>query len=167
MTSDEFANMDTTKRVIMVNQLLSKEKSDALKNVAKKLGLNYSSFTKEMRKEDFSYNQSKRQYEKIISVEDFQKIKGELNQNDDQVYSYLSDHFDDLKRLLSESNQSLNLDKSVYDPNAKLVIKSIKVNNEIYSQFILLCETEFPHLKLKDLVSQALLDFTKNYSPKK
>ncbi|GAY78712.1 hypothetical protein NBRC111894_4266 [Sporolactobacillus inulinus] len=75
MTNDEFVNMDTTKRVIMVNQMLSKEKSDALKNVAKKMGLNYSSFTKEMRKGGFSYNQSKKQYEKMISVEDFQKSR--------------------------------------------------------------------------------------------
>ncbi|GAY78711.1 hypothetical protein NBRC111894_4265 [Sporolactobacillus inulinus] len=59
------------------------------------------------------------------------------------------------------------MDKSVYDPDVKLVTKSIKVNNEIYSRFITLCENEFPHLKLKDLISQALLDFTKSYTTKK
>ncbi|MFD2618378.1 hypothetical protein [Terrilactibacillus laevilacticus] len=167
MTFDEFEKMDVIKRVLMVNDMLGKEKTDALKNVAAKLQLNYSSFTKEMRNGGFNYNQAKRQYEKVISIEEYQKVRSGLGTEDkNEVLFYLAEHFEELKRLLSDSDNMLVLDKQVYDPNSKLAVKSIKVNNDIYEQFINLCEAQFPHLKLKDLVTQALLDFTRNYSMK-
>jgi hypothetical protein len=79
---------------------------------------------------------------------------------------FLKKHLDVLKKLTSnyEKSSFLALDKQIYAPNARFVNKNIKVNQQVYEQFTKLCDSKFRHLKIQDLIAQALLDFIYKYS---
>ena len=92
---------------------------------------------------------------------------GENNTNDyREELLFLKTNLDILKKLTSscEEGQFLVLDKQIYDPNARFVNKNIKVNQQVYEQFTKLCDSKFRHLKIQDLIAQALLDFIYKYS---
>lgn len=164
INGDNFFKADPDLRVKEINKMLE---SKALPDIAKDLDIPYSTFLKEMTRGDYVYIKRENKYFKFIrDTNDKLTDKKEPHIDDyKEELLFLKRHLDVLKKLISnyEKGQFLVLDKQIYDSNAKFVNKNIKVNHLIYEQFTKLCENKFPHLKIQDLISQALLDFIYKY----
>lgn len=162
MNKDTFFTMSPQKRVEEVNKLLQKYD---LNNVAKQIGLPYSTFTKEMRRVgNFFYHQTDKQYYTFIrnkydkpGVGDAQLLTKEE--------SFLKENLEDLERLIKmfQTKQLFLLNERIYSKQGKFENKSIKMNKEIYKEFTEFCDENFPHLKMQDLIAQSLLDFIDKY----
>ncbi|WP_033827194.1 hypothetical protein [Bacillus andreraoultii] len=163
MKYEEFQQMDLIERVEIVNNLLTETQD--LREASKRLGLNYSSFCKEMRVGGFVFNQSKKQYEKTFSIREYKSIQRHINQSEDNsdVMLFITEHFDELKELLRIHSDQLVLNPMVYDPSIDSVSKTFQINSLIYQDFSDLCSTKFAHLRNRDIVSQCLYEFTKRY----
>jgi hypothetical protein len=64
---------------------------------------------------------------------------------------------------LYEKNKLMLLDERIYDKDARFVNKSIKMNTVIYKEFSKFCDDPYPHLKMQDLIAQALINFMNSY----
>lgn len=118
-----------------------------------------------MREGGFTYSQSKKQYEKTLSLEDYKEIQtsASIDNGSDEALRFIANHINELKRLLNQHETELLLDPKVYAPDSKSVTKSLVVNKEIYEEFSDLCTRQFPHLRLKDIVSNCLYGFVKQH----
>jgi|SRR5690625_164863 len=167
MTPEKFMNLPMKKKLETVNQLLEKETKDHLKNVSEKLGLPYNTFTKMMRDNgNFHYNQSIKRYEKLMSLEDYEKylqLQSITNHGSNEALKFVEDHLDDLRSLLGTDEKQLVLDPKVYDLTTKTGNKSLQLNLEIFEAFSRFIATEFPHYRQRDLLSQSLLEFIRKY----
>lgn len=167
MTIQDFHNATPEDKINLVNNLLRKEKVDHLKNVAAKLDLTTSQFSKIMRHSgEYQYNQTTKQYDKLLTIDEYRKIakvseNGRQNQN--QVLSFLTEHFDEIKVLLQTQKEQLSLDPQVYSPDSETIVKSIQLNADIYNQFSELHSQKYPHYRLRDVFSQCLVDFINKY----
>ncbi|MED3824420.1 hypothetical protein P4561_11930 [Priestia flexa] len=162
MNRDKFFTMTPEERVKDINALLQKYD---LKQIAKMIGIPYSTFTKEMRVGDFFFHQSdKRYYPFIRSEEEVQKRAKSEHENELEL-EFIRNNLNELKGLLQmyHHNTLLLLDEQIYSKNATFVTKSIKMNLEIYEEFSQFCEEHYRHLKTQDLIAQSLLDFMKKY----
>src|SRR5690625_1305662 len=165
MHTQDFLKLSPEERVDFANNLLQKESSNHLNNVAKKLGLSPSTFSKVMRdNNNYQYIQSKKKYYKLLSIEEYKKVeKNSKSHSDDELFLFLDENLDELKELLKQSKEQLKIDPKIYSTNAKTITKSIQVNAEIYDQFNELIQKRFPHLRLRELFSQCLVDFINQY----
>jgi len=160
MNKDNFFTISPEKRVQEVNRLLQKNE---LKKVAEIVDVPYSTFTKIMREGDNFYHQSDRQYYPFIRPGSGRIVDGSNSQSDE--LDFIKENRDVLNRLIEmyQSNSLLILDESVYNKNAKYVNKSVKMNKEIYESYSQFCSDNYNHLKMQDLIAQALLDFMHKY----
>jgi hypothetical protein len=165
MDAREFQEKPLLERVEYINALLLKFDEEPLKKAAEAVNMSYSAFCKEMRRGEFTYSQSKRQYEKTLSLDEFKKIQSSISSEDvnEEVVRFFASHLDEFKELLNVHKNEFILDPKVYDPNSKSVSKSLFVNKEIYNEFTDLCTKQYGHLKLRDIVSQCLYDFVKRH----
>jgi len=160
MDKDTFFTTKPSIRIKEVNQLLQKYD---LKQVAEIVGIPYSTFTKEMRVGDYFYHQSDKQYYPFVrSEEERKKVneKGELSE-----ITFIQKNLNTLKNIvqLYEKNKLLLLDERIYGNDAGFVNKSIKMNTDIYEEFSKFCDDQYPHLKMQDLIAQALINFMNSY----
>ena len=163
MDQQRLMKMEPMERVVYVNTMLQKETSDHLKNVAKKLGISPSTFSKIMREGNFQYHQVDKMYYKLVSIEEFKKIEPRSSHHTDELMSFLSENIDELKELLNYTRSQPIISPEVYHPESETKVKSIQINEEIYQRFTKLQSTKFPHLRLNMLFSQSLLDFIEKY----
>jgi phage antirepressor YoqD-like protein len=115
--SKNILEMNLIERASYVNELLKKEGD--LKKVAQSLGIKYSSFCKEMRTGGYSYNQSKKQYEKTLTLDEYIKIRDyekETSEKEDAI-NFLTSHLTEIKEILYVYSENLILDSKVYQPN--------------------------------------------------
>ncbi|MBP1915183.1 hypothetical protein J2Z23_002140 [Lederbergia galactosidilyticus] len=163
MDAKVFQEMSSLERAESINKLLLEFDDDHLKNAAKAVGMKYSAFCKIMREGGFTYSQSKKQYEKTISLEEYKEFQTStsIDNGSDEAVRFIVNHLNELKQLLNQHETQLLLDPKVYAPDSKSVTKSIVVNKEIYEEFSELCTRRFSHLRLKDIVSNCLYDFVK------
>ncbi|RKQ16445.1 hypothetical protein [Ureibacillus endophyticus] len=160
MDREQFYNTHPDERVDIINKML---KNSSLKEIAKKIGVPESSFSKEMTNGDYVYIKRDNQYYKYIR--DKNMISNNHQQSQD-VISFIEQNMEVLKAILRHHEDSRNmliLDEQVYSKKAKYMNKSIKMNSEIYDKFVKFCEEKYPFLTLQDLVAQALLDFINRY----
>lgn len=165
MNKDRFFTMNVDKRAEEINKMLV---NSDLKGVAEALSLPYSSFTKEMQKGDYVFIARENQYFKFIRDKE---SLGTVKSTDistagfQEELSFLRENFEILKRLVDTANESptLVLDKEVYNSKSKYVNKNLKLNESIYERFSNMCENQFPHLKVQDLIAQSLLSFINEY----
>jgi len=167
METDIFMELSMNDKLETVNKMLGNETQDHLKNVSEKIGMSYSAFTKIMRDNgNYQYNQTKRRYERLMSLEEYNEYR-HLTINDKDSFNvalkFVDDHLDDIKKLLHVQQHQLTLSPEVYDPSSKTVNKSFQVNSTVYNRFTMLCANQHPHLRQKDLISQCLLDFLEKY----
>lgn len=163
MNKDKFFTMTPEERVKEINALLQKYD---LKQIAKMIGIPYSTFTKVMRiGGDFFYHQSDKQYYQFIRSEKGLQKTGRVEQSNEVELNFIKENLDHLKALLRlyQENTLLLLDEQIYSKKANFVTKSIKMNLEIYEEFSQFCEEHYRHLKMQDLIAQSLLDFMKKY----
>lgn len=167
MNTEEFLKLPMYKKLEVVNKMLEMEEKDHLMNVSKRLGIPYNSFTKLMRDNgNFHYNQSKKQYQKLMSLEEYDsllRLQSQTKHNYSEALQFVEENLAQLKRLLLEYQEQLIIDPLVYNPDSKTINKSFQVNKEVYEEFANLCSTKFPHLRQRDIVSMCLLDFIKKY----
>ncbi len=161
----EFQEMPLLERAEFTNKLLLEYDEDPLKKAAEAVNMKYSAFCKEMRRGGFTYSQSRRQYEKTLSLDEYKDIQTSVPSEgaNDEALQFIAKHLNEIKELLNIYDAQLVLDPKVYDPKSKSVTKSLVVNREIYEEFSNLCMTRFPHLRLKDIVSNCLYSFVKQH----
>ncbi|WP_206665681.1 hypothetical protein [Bacillus cereus] len=126
-----------------------------------RLNVNYSTFTKTMQQGNYIYVKRRNQYFKFIDTEEAKEEVNSIKFEEELQFS--REHMDKLKTVLYISESVLILDEEVYAKDITMVVKSVKVNEKIYNRFAELCEERFNHLKMKDLISQAMLDFYIKY----
>lgn len=165
MNKDKFFTMDVDKRVEEINKILI---NSDLKGVAEALGLAYSTFTKEMQKQDFVYIARENQYFKFIRDKESlgnAKPSDKATIGFQEELTFIKEHLETLRNLVSTVNEkpTLVLDKEIYNTKAKYVNKNLKLNENIYEKFSKLCENQFPHLKIQDLIAESLLEFINKY----
>ncbi|MDR5045725.1 hypothetical protein FNE59_08705 [Bacillus thuringiensis] len=126
-----------------------------------RLNVNYSTFTKTMQQRNYIYVKRRNQYFKFIDTEEAKEEVNSIKFEEELQFS--REHMDKLKTVLYISESVLILDEEVYAKDIPMVVKSVKVNEKIYNRFAELCEERFNHLKMNDLISQAMLDFYIKY----
>jgi len=155
LDTKEFLEMDHDVRVKKINTMLQEYEEYSLKKVSEVVGINYSTFCKEMARGDYVYIKRDNKYYKFIkdtnaSFSHITNYTLELN--------FIRDNLAKLETLMSYTNASFALDKRVYMSDS-LVNKNIKISENIYNEFIDICQTHYPYLKIQDIVSQCLLNF--------
>lgn len=155
MNKEQFLTLSPSKRVEEVNRLL---KNHTLREIATMYNFAYSTFTTEMRG-DGQYNYSKKSKQYVAVA---------LNEDNEEKELGLLDFFNENRHTLQRviemaKTKNLLLDERVYSKSATYENKSIKMNKQIYSEFAKFCDTNYPHLKVQDLVAQSLLDFMERY----
>lgn len=166
MDTQKFMSLSMLEKVEVVNKMLGEETENHLKNVAKNLGLSPSTFSKIMRdNSSYQYNQTSKRYDRLLTLDEYkQYLQSESNTDKTQEsIQFVSNHIDELKQLLQAYSNQLILNPKVYNPNSKTITKTVQVNADIYEEFTNLWATHYPHLRLRDIISQCLLDFTKTY----
>lgn len=136
-----------------------------LPDIAKSLDMPSSTFSSEMQKGDYVYIKRDKKYFKYLRDE--HNVQGELKTSDyNKELLFIKENYDIIKNIISnqDKNTTLVLDKKIYDAKAKYVNKNIKVNDSIYQEFTSMCESQFRHLKIQDLIAQAFVDFNAKYS---
>ncbi len=133
------------------------------------LDIPYSTFTKEMQKGDYVYIARENKYFKFIrNKNDYVSSKSYIKGTEDytEELAFLKENLEMLKKLVanSEENKMLILDKAIYDTKAKFVNKNLKSERSHLRKILKLCESQFPHLKIQDIIAQSLLDFINKYS---
>src|SRR5699024_10599940 len=141
----------------IVNNLLIRA-GFRLKAVATEIGMKYSRFTKLMQEDDYGYIKRDNQYYK--SIRDDHKMLHNVETDIDEL-AYIKENLSTIKELieLRKDNSDLLLDKRIYHSSSKHVTKNFRISDEIYKQFTRICNEQYPHLKIQDIVSQLLLDF--------
>lgn len=159
MDKDKFLNLCSKKRVEVVNELL-KNKSFDLQQVADFINVNYSTFTKIMQEDDYVYIKRENQYYKFVRDEN---VISAINNSADDLTAYLNENMNVLKQIIEKhkANYDFTIDKKIFA--SKLSTKTFRMPEELYQQFVLTCEKEFPHLKIQDIIAQLLLDFSDKY----
>lgn len=160
MNKEQFYNTNPDERVGIINEML---KNSSLKEVAKKVGVPESSFSKEMTNGDYVYIKRDNQYYKFIR--DKNMIKQNPKQTQD-VINFIEQNIETLKAIIGDRvsvRKMLILDERVYSKQAEYTNKSIKMNGEVYEEFVEFCKEKYPYLMIQDLVAQSLIDFTNRY----
>ncbi|MBO1910918.1 hypothetical protein J4G37_39770, partial [Microvirga sp. 3-52] len=138
MNTEDFMNLSMIDKVEIVNQMLANEKENHLKEVAQKLNLSYSTFTKIMRDQgNYQFNQTSKSYEKLMILREYKEyLRTKTNKGaQNESIQFLEDHLEEIKTLLDVHANNLVLAPEVYDPSCKTINKSFQVNEEIYNQF--------------------------------
>ncbi|WP_153731830.1 hypothetical protein [Sporosarcina obsidiansis] len=159
MNKDKFLALDCKQRVEFVNDLLINKGYD-LHQVADFMSVNYSTFTKIMQEGDYVYIKRENQYYKFVRDEN---IISPIDNSADDLTAFLTENIDVLKKIIEKHkvNDDFTIDKKIFA--SKLSTKTFRMPEELYQQFVLTCEKEFPHLKIQDIIAQLLLDFSDKY----
>lgn len=152
----DFFTISTDERLEYINSLLGKYEKDNLKNVSEEIKIDYNLLCREMSKDDLVYIKRDRKYYKILK--DDTALTSPIS-NYNKELQFLRDNFDTLKGLLTYNLKPFTLDKRVYSSTEKTINKNIKVNQDIYDDFISICSQQFSYLKIQDIISQCLLNF--------
>lgn len=157
-----FLLLDCRQRVEFVNDLL-KNKGFDLQQVAEHIGINYSTFTKLMTEGDFVYIKWDGQYFRFIRDGD---TISSIDNSADDFTVFLHENIDILKAIIEKykSNDDFTVDKSIFKSSSKQSVKTFRIPDDLYQKFVDTCETEFPHLKLQNIIAQLLMDFTNKYN---
>ncbi|MCM3443729.1 hypothetical protein [Metabacillus halosaccharovorans] len=170
MDTQKFMNLSALERVELANKMLSEETNDHLKNVASKLGLSESTFSKIMRDNaSYQFNKTSKQYDRIMPIEEYKKyLQSGSNENKmEETLQFVAEHLEELKGLLHAHENELILESEIYDPSSKTITRTIQVNESVYQQFSDLYSSRFSHIRLREIYSKCLLDFIKTYQTKK
>lgn len=164
MDKHTFFAMSPSKRVQEVNKLLQ---TYSQKEISNMLGIPQSTFSKYMREGDYLYHKGDKRYYPFVRSEE-ERIKGKTNEESNEI-AFIKKHIDALKKVINniEESGTLFLDKRIYNENAEIMNKNIRINNEIYKEFSDFCKKYYPHLKMQDIFSQALIDAMQKYKPEK
>lgn len=162
MNKETFFTMPYEKRAEEVNKLLQ---SSSLKEVAEKLGISYSTFTKEMQAGDYVFIQRDNRYYKFIRDPNDKPSNTSHNIEYSNELTFVRDNLDTLKKLIETNTNRppLILEKTIYSKNSSYSVKSIKMNDDIYSSFSKFCNDNYPHFRVQDLIAQSLLEFMNRY----
>lgn len=158
MNKDQFLALDCKQRVEFVNDLL--KNNHDLQQVADKIGINYSTFTKLMTQGDYIFVKRDGQYFRFIHDGD---TISPIDNSAGDFTAYLNENMNVLKQIIEKhkANNDFTIDKKIF--SSKLSTKTFRMSEEIYQEFVRTCEAEFKHLRIQDIIAQLLLDFTDKY----
>lgn len=161
MNKDEFYSIEPDVRVNHINKMLLNR---SLNEVAKEIGIPSSSFSKEMTNGDYVYIKRENQYYKF--VRDLKDLQSSVTDNDTMLY--LNQNIETIKKVISlfQHHTPLILDEKIYSKQLSYTTKSLKMNDNVYSEFTDFCKSNYPTYRLQDLIAQALLDFIQKYGKK-
>ena len=154
MNGLEYRKLPVEEQVSWLNEELQKQE---LKKVAVELGMSTSTLTNGIRAAGFKFDRAAKQY--VIAT------LNSINE-DKQLMVYLHEHFAELQMLIEmqrfEVNQDVKLDKRG-SMDAKYVVKSIKVQDNIYEEFEELYKTKLHQWKIQDVMTQMMMEFVEKY----
>lgn len=162
MDKEQFFNTQYEERVKIINKML---KDSSPKEVAQIIGIPDSTFSKEMMNGDYVYIKRDKKYYKFLRAPNSVATKDNLQSS--VATQFIEENLETLRSIISDYNDKkkmLILDERVYNKKAKYVNKSIKMNSDVYEEFVKFCEEKYPYLTIQDLVAQSLLDFIENYN---
>jgi len=161
LNKDEFYSIEPDVRVNHINKMLLNR---SLNEVAKEIGIPSSSFSKEMTNGDYVYIKRENQYYKF--VRDLKDLQSSVTDNDTMLY--LNQNIETIKKVISlfQHHTPLILDEKIYSKQLSYTTKSLKMNDNVYSEFTDFCKSNYPTYRLQDLIAQALLDFIQKYGKK-
>lgn len=125
-----------------------------------------SSFSKEMTNGDYVYIKRDNQYYKFIKNKNMFKQHPEQFQD---VINFIEQNIETLRAIINDYEgfrKKLILDERVYSKQADYTNKNIRMNGEVYKEFVEFCKENYPYLMIQDLVAQSLLDFINRYKNK-
>lgn len=166
MNKSSFTKLTPKQRVEYVNQLLLKEETGELTLAAEHLGFKSSTFGKLMREGDYFYLKAENRYYKFLRDENM--IHQEQTNMVDEI-AFIKEHFSTIEKLVSghfneEQKPEFRLDRRVIRPKGNMVAKNIRLPEEIYEEFLLVCNDVLPYLRLQDIISQLLVQFIDSQS---
>lgn len=157
MNKQHFYEMDVHLRARKINEML---KNSSLSEVAKKIGIPSSTFSKEMQKGDYIYIKRENKYFRFIR-DDSIAPSGNFTTQSNEALEFLNEHLDDLKRLIKNYNSdTIQLNPKVYTDSSKVVTRSIRIRENLYKEFQSYCNSHYPYYSIHDLVAHCLVEFT-------
>ncbi|KIY22060.1 hypothetical protein [Mesobacillus subterraneus] len=163
MNKETFFTMTIEDRVKAVNKMLQ---DYSLSEIAEKVGIPSSSFSKIMREGDYLYHQGEKKFFPFIRSENDRRSANTSKKSNTNDITFVKENIDVLKRIVNakgSNDTQLILDERIYGSKATYVNKNLRMNKEIYEDFANFCNKNFPGLTLQHLCSQALIDFIYKY----
>lgn len=124
MNKETFFTMQHDKRSEEVNKLLQ---SFTLEEVAEKIGVSYSTFTKEMQAGDYVFIKRDNSYYKFLRDPLSIPTKKQPVVDSEEL-NFLKENIEKLRSLVESKNDKsiLVLDQRIYSKNSQFLVKSIK-----------------------------------------
>lgn len=159
MNKDKFLALDCKQRVEFVNDLL-KNKDYDLQKVADSIGINYSTFTKLMTQGDYIFVKRDGQYFRFIRNGD---TISSIDNSANVLTAYLNENMDVLKQIIEKhkANDDFTIDKKIFA--SKLSTKTFRMPEDLYQEFIEVCDERLPHLKIQHIIAQLIFNFIEKY----
>ena len=164
MDNKTFNELPDEKKIKTINEML---KNANCKEVAKALGISTSSISKLMTGNQYIHIPGINKYCRyLLDDGDITSIIQGSNKND--VLMFLEEHFETLKQLLVIPDKAvkMTLDERICRQENRTSNKNIKINDDIYAEFIQLYREKYAYLKVQDVFSQALVEFIIKYQSK-
>lgn len=165
MKKVDFSTMNIHERVELVNELLRKDNNN-LRDVAKILNLNYSSFTKAMLEGDYVYVRRYNQYYPFI------KEPNSMTQNNVngtcKELDFIKENFTTIKQIVDKEKKNIpqfTIDKRLFE-SSNSVTKNFRISPDLYDNFTKVCNEHYAYLKIQDIIAQLLLNFIDDHSTK-
>lgn len=162
MDKEKFLSLPIQERVKYVNNMLHEY---SLSEIAEKLGISSSTFSKIMREGDYLYHQGEKTFFPFVRSETDRKSGVGLQKSNIEIMDFVKEHIVILKQIVDEYSETkqLILDERIYGSKANYVNKNMRMNKDIYDEFVKFCKRDFPGLTIQHLCSQALIEFIAKY----
>lgn len=157
MNEVKFRNLPSNERISWINQRLNDSGKKVI-DISKEIGISSSSVSSLMKEDGCRFSRSLKQY---IPLEEKSSDKS-INQQ--EFIGYLLTNADVIQKLIDESSsKQLIFDASIYQIDDKFMSKTVKIKANTLNEFQRLAKDKFPQFRFQDILTQALIDFTKKY----
>ncbi|MDE0582031.1 hypothetical protein ON064_03095 [Planococcus sp. A6] len=157
MNEIKFRKLSSEEQVLWVNQRLQ-DTGNKVEEVAKEISISSSSLSSLMKEGGCRYSRAKKQY---VSIEVSQQSK---KANQEEFLNYLVENAGIIHKIIDESSsKQLVFDSSIYQTDDTFTSKTVKIKTNTLDEFQTLLKDKYPQFRFQDMLTQAIIDFTKKY----
>lgn len=155
MVIEEFLSLDIEEQLKWLNKQRGTKK---LKVIEVELGAKAYVIEKPIKSAGYKYDNNLKRY--VLQ-------QGNNGQHENETLNYLEKHLATIKSLVQKEesvdmSNELTIDKLILS-NRVYKSKGLKVQEDVYAQFVELYKQHYQQYKLQDIISQALLEFCQRY----
>ncbi len=158
MVIEEYLDLDIEDQLKFLNK---QRATKLMKVIAEELGAKPYVIEKPIKSAGYKYDHDKKKYV-------LQEVNQSQQEND--VMQYFEQHFDTLKSLVQQVEESSYSNTMIIDrvilKNRVYKSKGLKVQEDVYTRFVELYKQQYQQYKLQDIISQAILEFCQRYEKK-